>query len=204
MEAYIISILNEFGYLGIGFLIAIENIFPPIPSEVILTFSGFMTTHTTMSAIGVIIAATVGALIGALLLYAVGYYFSEERMNRWIDGKLGKLLRLKKKDIHKAVLWFQNKGKYATLFGRCIPVVRSLISIPAGMAKMELKQFLVYTSIGTIAWNTVLVYLGAALGKKWKQVTAFFDTYTNAMLLIFGIALIGVIIYVLYKKKRSN
>lgn len=204
MEQYIISILNDFGYIGIALLIAIENLFPPIPSEVILTFSGFMTTYTTMNAIGVIIFATVGALLGAVALYAVGYYFSEERIAGYLDGRLGKILRFKRKDVHKAVTWFQTKGKYATLFGRCIPVVRSLISIPAGMSKMPMKQFLIYSTIGTLVWNTILVYLGVILGKKWKQVIVFFDTYTNLMLIIFGIVFIAVIIYILIRRKRSQ
>ena len=130
MEHLIIDIMNEFGYLGITLLIILENIFPPIPSEVILTFGGFMTTHTSMSVIGVILFSTVGATVGALILYYIGYLLSEERLGYFLDGKIGRVLGFKKEEVNKAVEWFNKKGKLAVLLCRCVPIVRSLISIP--------------------------------------------------------------------------
>ena len=134
MQEIIITLINKFGYLAISFLIALENIFPPIPSEIILTFSGFMTIHTKLNIIWVIISATIGSVVGAFILYKIGNILNKERMEKLIKSKVGKVLRLKKKDIEKADYWFDTKGSITVFFCRFIPIVRSLISIPAGMS----------------------------------------------------------------------
>ena len=110
MEQFILSVMEQFGYLGIFFLIAIENIFPPIPSEVILLFGGFMTTFTKLSVVGVILVATLGSLLGAIILYYIGKILNKERLKRIVSGKIGKVLRLKPNDIEKADHWFDTKG----------------------------------------------------------------------------------------------
>lgn len=203
MNAWLLSILNSFGYLGIAFLIAVENIFPPIPSEVILTFSGFLTTKSDLTPVGVVIAATIGALLGAIILYYFGTIFSEERIVQFMESKWGRWLGFKKADLDKTLIWFQKKGKYGALIGRCVPVIRSIISIPAGMAKMPMGEFILFTTIGTLAWNILLVFLGVQLGANWEEVMTFFDTYTNIMVII--LALVGLyIIYWWYKRKRKQ
>ena len=164
MENIIIEAINNFGYLGVVLLIAIENIFPPIPSEVILTFGGFATTISNITVIGTIIAATIGSVIGAIALYYIGRILNEERIDKIVESKVGKILGLSKEDIHKAFSWFDSKGKYAVFFGRFIPIVRSLVSIPAGMAKMAIIPFLALTTVGSLIWNTVLVTLGRIAG----------------------------------------
>ncbi|MEA4876115.1 DedA family protein [Anaerorhabdus sp.] len=203
MNAWLLSILNSFGYLGIAFLIAVENIFPPIPSEVILTFSGFLTTKSDLTPVGVVIAATIGALIGAIILYYFGTIFSEERIVQFMESKWGHWLGFKKADLDKTLNWFQKKGKYGALIGRCVPVIRSIISIPAGMAKMPMGEFVLFTTIGTLAWNILLVFLGVQLGANWEEVMTFFDTYTNIMVII--LALVGLyIVYWWFKRKRKQ
>ena len=134
MQEMVLSIMEQFGYFGVFFLIAVENIFPPIPSEVILLFGGFMTTFTKLSVVGVIIAATLGSLLGAIVLYFIGKILNKERLKRIVSGKIGKVLRLKESDIDKADHWFDTKGNKTVFFCRFIPIVRSLISIPAGMS----------------------------------------------------------------------
>lgn len=204
MSAWLISILNQFGYFGIAFLIAVENIFPPIPSEIILTFSGFMTTKTTMTPFLVIIAATIGALLGAYVLYFIGHFFSEDKIFQLIDSRLGKMLGFKKESFHKTVVWFEKNGKYGTLFGRCVPVIRSLISIPAGMVKMPLLQFTLYTTIGSLTWNTILVLLGNAMGENWQDVVTIFNNYSTLVTIVLAIVAVGVILYfILNKSKRK-
>ena len=136
MQDWIIQMMDQFGYWGIGGLIAIENIFPPIPSEVILTFGGFMTTYTSLNVWLVILAATLGSLVGAIILYGIGRIISPKRLEKILAGRLGKILRLKPEDIGKAEAWFQKRGKLTVFFCRFIPIVRSLISLPAGMAKI--------------------------------------------------------------------
>lgn len=200
MQEIIINIMNEFGYIGIAALIAIENIFPPIPSEVILTFGGFLTTYTVMNAWIVIAAATVGAVVGALVLYGAGRILSAERMEAILSGKIGKVLHLKPEDVQKAQVWFDKKGKYTVFFCRFIPIVRSMISIPAGMSNMELLPFLFLTTVGSLIWNTVLVWLGVAAGASWERIVGYFDVYSKVALVL--LVLIAVIIIGVFYFKR--
>jgi len=204
MQSWIIQIVNQFGYFGIALLIAIENIFPPIPSEVILTFSGFLTTVTGLKIWGVVLAATIGSVLGAVILYYVGRLISPERLKRLLDGKLGKILHFKKEDIHHAGSWFARYGSFTVFFCRFIPVVRSLISIPAGMAKMKIGMFLLLTTLGTCLWNIVLVCLGAFFGSSWETVASYINTYSTAATVgIAALLLLFVIWFYLKKAKRQ-
>ncbi len=200
MQEIIIEILNQFGYIGIFLLITIENIFPPIPSEVILTFGGFMTTYTTMNVWGVIVAATAGSVVGAIILYVIGRVLNTERLERLFDSKLGKLLQLKKDDVKKAEKWFLKRGNKAVFFCRFVPIVRSLISIPAGVARMKFISFLTLTVIGTLIWNVVLVFLGRIAGNAWETIAHYVDIYTMIAAAFF--ALLAILIAVIFVKKR--
>lgn len=205
MNEWISQIMNSYGYLGVALLIMAENIFPPIPSEVILTFSGFMTTYTRMHIPGVVLSSTVGSLAGAIVLYQLGNLLSPERMEALISGKAGRILRLKKDDIQKAMDWFDSKGNYTVLLCRFIPIVRSLISIPAGIAKMELGRFLLLTTIGSFIWNFLLISLGAAAGASWKKAARYFGNYTQAakiVLILF--AVIGLIVFLRRQFHQKN
>ena len=192
MQDLVIQIIENWGYIGVAMLIAIENIFPPIPSEVILAFGGFMTTKTTLNAIGVIIAATIGSVVGAIVLYLIGRILNKERLERIVSGKIGKVLRLKKEDIEKADKWFDTKGQKTVFICRFIPIVRSLISIPAGMSEMPFIKFLIYTILGSTIWNTVLVLLGKKLGDSWEDVVNVFDRFSHIILIIL------IVIFVLF------
>ena len=187
MSQWMLQIMDSFGYVGIALLILAENIFPPIPSEVILTFGGFMTTYTTMHVPGV----------GAVLLYQLGHLLSTEKMERLIAGPVGKALRLKQEDIQKAMDWFDSKGNYTVFLCRFIPIVRSLISIPAGMADMPPVRFLWMTALGSFLWNLILISLGAAAGSSWQKAVRYFDHYSQAakiVLIIF--LLLGCLVFV--------
>ena len=170
MKELMIILVERWGYLGVLFLIAVENIFPPIPSEVILTFSGFLTTYTAMGKWGVIWAATAGSLIGALVLYGVGRACSAERLERLLNGRLGQALHVNGDEVHSAFTWLNEKGRSTVLLCRCVPILRSLISIPAGMAGMKMAVFLPFTVLGSFLWNVVLVNLGVIAGGAWEQV----------------------------------
>lgn len=200
MQDIIIEIMNQFGYIGIMLLIAIENVFPPIPSEVILTFGGFMTTHSSLTIIGVIIFSTIGSLIGALILYLVGRILKKERLMKLADGKLGKTLRFKREDIEKADDWFNKKGTKAVFFCRFIPIVRSLISIPAGINGMKIPKFIIYTTLGSAIWNAVLTVLGSVVGENWTKIVSIIDLYANITLII--LIILFIIIMIIYYKKR--
>lgn len=207
MHNWIIEIMNKFGLLGIFLLITIENLFPPIPSEVILTFGGFMTTpqDSTITIWGVIFASTLGSVVGAILLYGIGSLLSAERLGIILDGKLGKILGFKKEDVYKACDWFNSKGKSTVLFCRCIPIVRSLISIPAGMAKMRFDVFILFTTLGSFVWNILLVYLGAAAGASWEKIVEGTDVYKTITVVVLAvIALAAVVWYIRFRKKNSH
>ncbi len=203
MEEFILSMMNQFGYIGVFLLIAIENIFPPIPSEVILLFGGFMTTYSELNIVLMIIFATLGSLIGAIVLYYIGKILNKERLKKIIDGKIGKILRLKNSDIDKADEWFDKKGNKTVFFCRFIPIVRSLISIPAGMSEMPLGKFFLYTTTGSLIWNTVLIIIGAIVGEKWESILNIFDTYSNIVLVLLVIIFI-VGVYVFYHTKNKK
>ena len=200
MENFIIGIMNKFGYIGICLLIFIENLFPPIPSELILTFGWFMTINTTMTIIGVIIASTIGSVVGAIVLYYIGKILNKERLIKIVTSKYGKLLRVKPKDIESADKWFDEKGNKTVFFCRFIPVVRSLISIPAGMSEMPIVKFLVYTTVGSAIWNTALVLVGAFAGDKKDYILNIIDNLSHVILILLVILFV-VIVYKFYKSK---
>ncbi len=203
MEEIIIQMINQFGYIGIIVLIALENIFPHNPSEVILTFGGFLTTYTKLNIWGVIFAATIGSVIGAVVLYFAGRLLNRERLLKFIEGKPGKWLRFKREDVELTLDWFSKKGTKAVFFCRCIPILRSLISIPAGMSGMAMGPFMAMTVAGTIVWNVVLVHLGAFAGASWGIITKYMDTYKNWTVLIFAaLVMVGAVIFL--KKRRKK
>ena len=201
MNNFIINIMNKYGYIGILFLITIENIFPPIPSEVILTLGGFMTSKdgVNMSLFGVIMYSTFGSMIGAIILYYVGYIFNKDRLLKIVRSKVGKILCLKESDIVKSDSSFNKNGDLTVLYCRFIPIVRSLISIPAGVNKMKFSIFLLYTFVGSLIWNTVLVSLGKLVGENYMVVAEVFSKYSKVILIL----LICLIVYKIIKKIKK-
>ena len=205
MQEIMLSIMEQFGYLGVFLLIAIENIFPPIPSEAVLLFGGFMTTYTGLNIIVMIIAATLGSLVGAIVLYGLGRILSKERLKKIVSGKIGKILRLKAEDIDKADKWFYEKGNKTVFFCRFVPIVRSLISIPAGISKMPMGKFLIYTTAGSTVWNAVLLIIGNIVGENWTNMLAIFEQYSHITLIVLIlIFIIGCTIFYVNKSKKSK
>lgn len=200
MENFIVDVMNNYGYIGICLLIMLENLFPPIPSEVILTFGGFMTLSSDTTILGVIISSTIGSLLGACILYCIGKFLNKERLIKIVSSKYGKLLRIKPKDIEKADRWFDKKGNITVFFCRFIPVVRSLISIPAGMSDMPIIKFIVYTIFGSAIWNTLLTYVGAFAGDKKDVILGLIDKLSFLVLII--IVLIVIVLILKFYKNR--
>lgn len=190
MQDMIIETINQFGYIGVFLLIAIENIFPPIPSEIILTFSGFATTFSTMSLLGAIIYSTAGSVFGAIILYTLGRIFNTERLENLFDSRLGIILHLNRDDIKRAEKWFVKYGNKAVFFCRFVPIVRSLISIPAGISKMKWNTFLNLTILGTFVWNTALICLGRIAGQTWETIASYIDFYSMIVAVFLGITVI--------------
>ncbi|MFC4598797.1 DedA family protein [Cohnella hongkongensis] len=178
MEEMILEIINDYGYVGIFFLIMIENLFPPIPSEVILTFGGFVTTRSDLSIIGVITSATLGSVVGAIILYMAGRIFNADRIEKFVS-KWHRYLRTSPEDIQRAHAWFRKNEKWTVFYCRFIPLIRSLISWPAGMARMNFILFLWLTTLGSLIWNAVLIIIGAYVGDSWTSIVKFMDVYSN-------------------------
>lgn len=203
MQQFILHIIEQFGYFGVFFLILIENVFPPIPSEVILLISGFFSSYTSLSVFYMILASTLGSFLGAIILYYIGKIFNKERLKKIVNGRLGKILFLKENDIDKADEWFDNKGNKSVFFCRFVPIVRSLISIPAGMSEMPMGKFIIYTICGSMIWNTVLICLGYRLGSNWEYVLTILDKYQMLVIVIL-IIIFGYVIIKFYRKKRKS
>jgi membrane protein DedA with SNARE-associated domain len=201
MKDWIFTFMEEYGYIGIMAIIALENLFPPIPSEIVLPFGGFMTTRTMLTVPGVIVASTAGSVLGAVILYWVGRLVNVSRLENFV-GRWGHILRVSKKDIRSAEGWFLRYGNWTVFFCRLIPVVRSLISIPAGMAKMNFSTFLIFSTLGTLVWNTILVSLGAFLGESWEVILGYIEIYKDAFYLLFFI--IGIVCISWYLKRARR
>lgn len=190
MNVTIINIINKFGYIGILLLIAIENIFPPIPSEIILTFSGFIAKSAKLNLFLIIIYSTIGSVIGAIILYFFGVLL--------INSKVSKILHLKKNNINNSIETFKQKGYKSVFFCRLVPILRSLISIPAGLSKMNFPIFIVLTTIGSFIWNTILILLGNMVGENYYLVADFISSYYKIIILIV------IIIYIIIKYLKSK
>ena len=163
------DIVDRLGYVGLALLVAIENAFPPIPSEVILPLAGYNVYLGRMSFPVVIVATTMGSVLGSLLLYAIGSWLGKDRL-RTLVIRYGHFFLLKEPDMDKADAWFQRYGGVAVLIGRVVPMVRRLISIPAGIERMPVMRFIALTAIGSAVWNTLLVGAGWILGTQWDRV----------------------------------
>ena len=169
---WVINVIETLGYLGLTVLVALENIFPPIPSELILPLAGFLTGQNRLSFPLVLVATTLGSLLGALLLYGIGMAAGQRGIRRLFE-RYGHWALLTSEDLTRAETWFDRYGPVAVFIGRLVPVMRSLVSIPAGYRRMPLGQFLLLTGFGSALWNGALVSLGWALGENWRQIEEY-------------------------------
>lgn len=176
------DVIVELGEFGVGLFVFIETVFPPIPSEIILSLSGYLAERGRMNVFLVVVAATIGSVAGAWFLYALGAWFGEPRAKSW----LVRLPLVEMSDLDKASHWFERHGEPVVFFGRFIPIVRSLVSLPAGAQRMHLVPFTVLTAIGSGIWNAALIGAGYALGTQYEKV----EEYTQYIdYLVFAFAL---------------
>jgi membrane protein DedA with SNARE-associated domain len=199
LASWIVSTVQTGGYVGVGGLTLLENLFPPIPSELILPVAGYLVSQGELGFVGVIIASTLGSLAGALILYGLGYKLGERRL-RGFAREHGKWLALDEEDIDQAQQWFQRHGGLAVLIGRLAPAVRSVISIPAGLSRMPLGPFVLYTTLGSAVWNALLVTAGWMLGNQWHLVEPYLQVLEWASL----IAVVGGIVWFVARKRKSR
>ena len=203
MQEWITNTMNSLGYLGIGLLMFLENLFPPIPSELIMPLAGYTATfpNTQIQVIPAIAAGVIGTILGAIPWYYAGLLLGQERLQA-LAARYGKWIGISEKDLEKSVNWFQKHGSTAVLLGRMVPGIRTLISVPAGITKMPLIPFFLYSTIGTIGWVTLLTYAGYFLGKNYKSVEDYIDVITKVVVFGVLIAIISFIGYRLWKRSR--
>lgn len=195
--AFAVDIMERLGAPGAGLAIALENLFPPLPSEVILPLAGFTASRGDMGLVSAIIWTTIGSVVGALALYYVGLVFGYRRTM----ALAAKLPLVKTTDIEKTDAWFERHGNKAIFFGRMIPIFRSLISIPAGIKKMPLGRFLSLTALGSLIWNTAFILAGYSLGENWDVVEGYVGTATKAVL---AAGVVAVLIFAISRIVRGS
>ena len=186
LEEWVLSIMEKLGYLGIAFLMFLDNVFPPIPSEIIMPSAGYTASKGELTLIGVIIAGSICSIAAAMLLYWVGRKVPQPQLFKFIE-RYGKYLRIQVTDLEKALNWFNKHGHRIVFFGRMIPAVRSLISIPAGMSRMPFAKFMIYSSVGTIIWTSFLAYLGYHFSENQALMTAIMQRMSYFILTIVAI-----------------
>jgi membrane protein DedA with SNARE-associated domain len=182
MVEWVLRTIESTGYIGIVLLMFLENVFPPIPSELIMPLAGFMVAKNERALSGVVLAGTIGSVIGALPFYYAGYSIGEQRLEQWI-GKYGRWLTVSPEDLERARQWFEKRGRLAVFVCRLVPGLRSLISIPAGIARMPLGSFLFYTAMGALFWTAILAYAGYLLAEKFREVEKYLNPISYVVLL---------------------
>jgi membrane protein DedA with SNARE-associated domain len=183
-------VITALGEWGVGLLVLVETVFPPLPSEVILPLAGFLTSQGSISLPLVVLTATLGAWLGALLLYGLGARLGLERSIR----VLGRLPLVDREDFERASAWFDRHGRASIFFGRLIPGVRSLISLPAGAARMPLATFTVFTVLGSGVWNSLLVGVGAALGTQYALVERYAQVLDYVVYAVVAALVVGLVV----------
>ena len=200
MFEFITEFMQKSGYLGVFALMALENIFPPIPSELIMPFAGFVAARGDLNVVGVLLAGTAGSVAGALPWYYAGKVYGKERLEAFAD-RHARWMTVTHGDIEHAMDAFEKHGKKVVLLGRLIPAIRTLISVPAGLAKMSMVQFLLFSTIGSLIWTGILTGAGYALESQYERVAQYVDPVSKAVL-------IGLLGWYLYRvatfKSRSK
>ncbi len=200
LTGWVASVIESLGEAGVGLLVALENLIPPIPSEIVLSMAGYLAHEGRVNVILVWIAATAGSVGGALALYWLGYALGEDRLKRWLDH----IPLVDSDDLDTADKWFEKHAKSAVLIGRCAPVVRSLVSIPAGANHMKLGLFTLLTAIGSGVWNAIFVGGGYALGSRWDRLEQYANYFDYAIYAFFAITVISWVVKKVRKRRRAS
>ncbi len=193
-------VISWLGYPGLALAMALESMIVPLPSELVMPFAGFLVAQGTFNFYLVILFSTLGSIIGSFISYYLGRYGGNKLVIRW-----GKYLLLDDEDLKNTERWFSRRGELTILIGRFIPVVRHLISIPAGIGKMNLKKFTIYTIVGAGIWNTILIWVGLILGENWESLRKYSERFSAiiAVLLVIAVAFF-IIRHIRLKRKKKK
>ena len=201
LATWVQDVIEQLGYLGVALLVVLENVFPPIPSEIVLPFAGFVAQRGSDSVVLMILAATVGSVIGALIMYWIAAIIGDERLHAF-TRRFGKWVQIREADLTRAEEWFDRHAMSAVLVGRCVPLIRSVVSIPAGFRRMKLIPYIAYTFLGSLVWNIALVGAGAVLGENWERVEPVVATFQWIVIVVI-LAGIARLAYVVYQRRRT-
>ena len=199
LATWVQDVIEQLGYLGVALLVVAENVFPPIPSEIVLPFAGFVAQRGSESVVLMILAATVGSVGGALIMYWIAAVIGDERLHSF-TRKFGKWVQIREVDLTRAEEWFDRHATSAVLIGRCVPLIRSVVSIPAGFRRMKLIPYIAYTFLGSLVWNILLIGAGALLGENWEQVGPVVAAFQWIVIVVI-LAGIARLAYVVYRRK---
>lgn len=197
LARFSLNLISTLGYTGIVVVMILENLFPPIPSEVLMPFAGFLVSQGRFNLTLTIAMGVLGSILGAIILYYMGYVLGEEKVKKFII-RWGKFAFISATDLQNGEDWFNKHGEKSVFFARVVPIVRSIISVPAGFIKMSMIKFLVLTTIGTSVWTTFLTCLGVILGENWSVVGPIFKKFDYIVILI----IFAAIAFFVHKKKK--
>jgi membrane protein DedA with SNARE-associated domain len=202
---WIETIITTIGYPGVAFATFAENIFPPIPSEVVIPFAGFAAAESggELTFVGVWIASTIGAVVGAVVIYYFGMIAGDVVVRSFLR-RYGKWVGVSETDYDRSLKVFRKYGPAIVLFGRVIPLIRTVISVPAGADHMPLPQFLLYTTIGSAIWSGLLAYAGYVLGANWEQVSELMDQYSDVVYVILAVIAVALVGWFVYSRLRRR
>lgn len=199
LASWVQDVIERLGAVGVALLVVLENVFPPIPSEVVLPFAGFVAQRGDGSVLVMIAAATIGAVVGALVLYGISALIGPVRLSAFI-ARFGRWFGVKPADLARAEAWFDRHAVVAVLLGRCVPLIRSVVSVPAGFRRMRLAPFVVFTALGSAVWNTALIGAGAILGDQWEKV----EPYVSVLQYVVIAALVVLVVRFAVMKLRRR
>lgn len=199
LSQWVFDVIEALGYVGLAIILIIENLFPPIPSEIVLPLAGFLVGQGDLTFVGAVLAATFGSVAGAWILYGMGRWGGRALILRY-----GKWLRVDAKSLDRAEGWFRSYGDAVVLGGRVVPIARSVVSIPAGLSNMPLLRFTVLTTVGSAVWNTVLIGGGYLLGANWDRVSHWAGAYSDVVLVVAAIAAALFLLLRHFRKRNAS
>ena len=197
LAEWVAGVVDQLGYVGLLLLVALENLFPPLPSELILPLAGFLVGQGRMDFFLAFAFATAGSLVGAVLLYGIGAVVGEERIRRWVR----RIPLLEERDVDIGQDWFARHGGKTVFFGRLVPIVRSVISLPAGLERMSLWRFVIFTTAGSAMWNLLLIGGGWILGDRWEEIRPWLTLYEIVVLVVVAVAFLAFVAYRLRRRR---
>ena len=199
LAEWVAGVVDQLGYVGLLLLVALENLFPPLPSELILPLAGFLVGQGRMDFIIAFGFATAGSLLGAMILYGIGAVVGEQRVRHWVR----RIPLLEERDVDIGQDWFARHGGKAVFFGRLVPIVRSVISLPAGLERMPLWRFAIFTTAGSALWNLLLIGGGWFLGDRWEEIRPWISRYEIVVIVVVAVAFVAFVAYRFRRRRRQ-